>query len=348
MQPATARRAATGASPAPRPEEVLQQEAHDLGACRHVVAAASGGCFGTRDRERDERGCQQHGAPAFRRLELFRPSVGKGHPSAARVAGPSALTRSGPWGKKKKRRRTNRQPSPRPSTTTCAPRSRGSSATAAGGRDAMARYGVASDKAFGVSMANIQVLARHLGRSHELAAALWATDRYEARMLTAFVDEPERVTGAQMDRWCRDFDNWAIVDTLCFHLFDRTPRGVVEVEPWSAETRRVRQARGLRAPAGPSRCTTRPRATRRSSADCALIEKAAERRTQLREEGREHGAAARSAGAAPRSTRLRVARAAAGRIARRHARAGSARARCGSSRVRGSRESLQNGPAANV
>ncbi len=42
------------------------------------------------------------------------------------------------------------------------------------------------------------------------AAALWATGVYEARMLTAFVEEPGRVTPAQMDRWCRDFDNWAI------------------------------------------------------------------------------------------------------------------------------------------
>ena len=55
-------------------------------------------------------------------------------------------------------------------------------------------------------------------------------------MLTAFVDEPERVTGAQMDRWCRDFDNWAIVDTLCFHLFDRTAAAWSKVEPWSAKS----------------------------------------------------------------------------------------------------------------
>ena len=26
----------------------------------------------------------------------------------------------------------------------------------------------------------------------------------------AFLDEPDRVTAAQMDRWCRDFDNWGI------------------------------------------------------------------------------------------------------------------------------------------
>jgi 3-methyladenine DNA glycosylase AlkD len=46
---------------------------------------------------------------------------------------------------------------------------------------------------FGVSMANMQALARRLGRSHELAAALWDTGWNEARMLTSFVDEPSVV-----------------------------------------------------------------------------------------------------------------------------------------------------------
>ena len=54
-------------------------------------------------------------------------------------------------------------------------------------RDGMARYNVPSDKAFGVSMKNSQLLAKQLGRDHALAAALWETGWYEARMLTAFV-----------------------------------------------------------------------------------------------------------------------------------------------------------------
>jgi 3-methyladenine DNA glycosylase AlkD len=45
--------------------------------------------------------------------------------------------------------------------------------------------------------------------------------------------EPERVTPALMDRWCRDFDNWAICDTLCFHLFDRVPHAFAKVEEWA-------------------------------------------------------------------------------------------------------------------
>jgi len=80
-------------------------------------------------------------------------------------------------------------------------------------RQNLARFGITATKAFGVSMANIQVLAKRLGRNHELAAALWDTGWYEARLLTAFVDDPARVTP----------DNWGICDTLCFKLFDRTP-----------------------------------------------------------------------------------------------------------------------------
>jgi 3-methyladenine DNA glycosylase AlkD len=102
-------------------------------------------------------------------------------------------------------------------------------------RDGMARYAVPADKALGVSMANMKVLGKKLGRSHELAAALWATDVYEARMVASFVDEPARVTSAQMDRWCSDFDNWAIVDTICFHLFDRVPHRWAKVEQWSGK-----------------------------------------------------------------------------------------------------------------
>jgi 3-methyladenine DNA glycosylase AlkD len=99
-------------------------------------------------------------------------------------------------------------------------------------RDNLARFGIAATNPLGVSMSNIQSLAKRLGKSHELAAALWDTNVYEARMLASFVDEPERVTAAQMDRWCRDFDNWGICDTLCFKLFDQTPHAWAKVAQW--------------------------------------------------------------------------------------------------------------------
>ncbi|MEP6540536.1 MAG: DNA alkylation repair protein, partial [Bryobacteraceae bacterium] len=97
----------------------------------------------------------------------------------------------------------------------------------------LTRFGITTSKAYGVSVSNIQALAKIIGRDHKLAAELWDTGWYEARMLTSFIDEPALVTPEQMDRWCREFDNWGICDTLCFHLFDRTPHAWEKVDQWS-------------------------------------------------------------------------------------------------------------------
>lgn len=100
-------------------------------------------------------------------------------------------------------------------------------------RDGMARFAIPSDNAFGIPVGTLRKEAKRLGRDHDLAAALWKSGWYEARMLAAFTDEPDRITPAQMDRWCRDFDNWAICDTVCFHLFDRAPHAWAKVNAWS-------------------------------------------------------------------------------------------------------------------
>ena len=99
--------------------------------------------------------------------------------------------------------------------------------------EGMARYALPSDNALGVSVKDIQALAKRLGKSHELAAGLWETGVYEARLLAAYVDDPASVTPAQMDRWSREFDNWGVCDTICFVLFDRTPHAWRKVEQWS-------------------------------------------------------------------------------------------------------------------
>ena len=100
-------------------------------------------------------------------------------------------------------------------------------------RDGMTRYAIPNDKALGVLMGDIQKLGKLLGRDHALALELWKTDVYEARMLCAYVDEPARVTSAQMDAQARDFDNWAICDTLCFALWVRTPHAFAKIRKWA-------------------------------------------------------------------------------------------------------------------
>ena len=94
------------------------------------------------------------------------------------------------------------------------------------------RYGLPSDNAYGISVGALQKYAKTIGTDHELALKLWKSGSLDARILASFLGDPERLTLAQMNAWCRDFDNWGTTDTACFKLFDRTPLAWKVVPKW--------------------------------------------------------------------------------------------------------------------
>jgi 3-methyladenine DNA glycosylase AlkD len=101
-------------------------------------------------------------------------------------------------------------------------------------RDGMSRFGISTaDKVLGVSMTDMKAIAKRTGKNHTLSGALWSSEIYDARMLACLIDEPDKVTPSQMDRWAKDFDNWATCDTACFHLFDKTPHAYAKVAQWA-------------------------------------------------------------------------------------------------------------------
>ena len=100
-------------------------------------------------------------------------------------------------------------------------------------RAGMSRYGINVTHALGVSLYDLRPMAKRLGRDHDLALALWATGIHEARILASLVDDPERVTEAQMDAWVAEFDSWDVCDQVTSNLFDRTPWAYDKVREWS-------------------------------------------------------------------------------------------------------------------
>ncbi len=98
--------------------------------------------------------------------------------------------------------------------------------------ESMARYGIPSKGAVGISVGELQKFAKLVGKDHKLAAELWATGIYEARLLATLIDDPQQVTVAQMNRWAADFDSWAVCDSACFWLFDRSPLAWGRVVQW--------------------------------------------------------------------------------------------------------------------
>ena len=98
----------------------------------------------------------------------------------------------------------------------------------------MARFGIHTTTAFGVSAPQLRDLARKIGKNHEIAVQLWKTGIHEARILAGMVDDYTRVTQDQMEEWARNFDSWDIVDGSGGNLFDKTPFAVRKAHEWSA------------------------------------------------------------------------------------------------------------------
>jgi 3-methyladenine DNA glycosylase AlkD len=109
--------------------------------------------------------------------------------------------------------------------------------------EGMARYGINTGRALGVPMPVLRRLARETGKSHKLAAQLWASGIHEARILATLVDELSLVTPRQLDRWARDFDSWDVCDQACQNLFRFTPFAFGAAAKWArAKPEFVRRA----------------------------------------------------------------------------------------------------------
>jgi 3-methyladenine DNA glycosylase AlkD len=100
--------------------------------------------------------------------------------------------------------------------------------------DMAARYGIVTKaKVYGTPVGTLRAMAKQIGPNHALAQQLWASGVHDARMLATMVGEVDKVTPAEMDRWAKDFDNWGIVDTACFHYWDRSPHAVKQIEKFA-------------------------------------------------------------------------------------------------------------------
>jgi 3-methyladenine DNA glycosylase AlkD len=100
--------------------------------------------------------------------------------------------------------------------------------------EGMARFGISSNKTFGVSIPELRRIAKEAGKNHSLALDLWKSGYHEARILASLIDDPEKVTQGQMDKWAGNFDSWDVCDQCCSNLFDKTPYAYDKIKEWSS------------------------------------------------------------------------------------------------------------------
>lgn len=97
----------------------------------------------------------------------------------------------------------------------------------------MARYGIRPKKVLGVRIPTLRKLAKEIGTDHRLALSLFSSGVHEARILASMIDDPDRVTETQMERWARAFDSWDVCDQCCLNLFRRVPFAREKILAWS-------------------------------------------------------------------------------------------------------------------
>jgi len=87
----------------------------------------------------------------------------------------------------------------------------------------MKLLGVNTDQAIGVRMPKLKLLAKNIGKDHEMALNLWELGHHEGRILAGLVEEPDKMERSQADRWVSELQSWDEVDQLCGYLFQKVP-----------------------------------------------------------------------------------------------------------------------------
>ncbi len=100
-------------------------------------------------------------------------------------------------------------------------------------REGMAKYGINTGYALGVSIPNLRKTAKEIGKKHILALSLWKTKIHEARILASMIDSLDSVSEEQMDFWVKDFDSWDLCDQCCNNLFGKSKFAFKKAVEWS-------------------------------------------------------------------------------------------------------------------
>ncbi len=99
----------------------------------------------------------------------------------------------------------------------------------------MARFGINPHNTLGIAIPALRKIAKAAGRDQRLSLKLWESGIHEARLLAAFVGDPQQVSEKQMECWARDFDSWGVCDQVCMNLFDKTPYAYKKAVEWGQE-----------------------------------------------------------------------------------------------------------------
>jgi 3-methyladenine DNA glycosylase AlkD len=97
------------------------------------------------------------------------------------------------------------------------------------------RHGV-GENMYGVSFADLRLLAKQIKIDQDLAVQLWGTGNHDAQVLATLIADPARFDAKTLDAWSKDLENYVITDQFA---------GLVaHTSYWQKKAEKWRRARG--------------------------------------------------------------------------------------------------------
>lgn len=111
--------------------------------------------------------------------------------------------------------------------------------------DSMRESGIIYKVNYGVTIPELQQIAQPYKGDHDLAIRLFEEDIRECKIIASMIDDPEKVTGDQIDNWSEEFNNHEIIEQLCINLFWKSDFALPRSYEWCLEEDELFKKAGL-------------------------------------------------------------------------------------------------------
>jgi len=111
--------------------------------------------------------------------------------------------------------------------------------------ESMQESGIIYKVNYGVTIPELQQIAKPYKGDHDLAIRLFDEDIRECKIIASMIDDPSKVNGDQVDNWSDEFVNIEIVDQVCSNLFWKSDFALPRSYEWCLSDDNLLQKAGL-------------------------------------------------------------------------------------------------------
>ena len=95
------------------------------------------------------------------------------------------------------------------------------------------RFGLQTkDTYYGVKVTKLREFAKKIKKDHALSLALWQTGVHDAKLLATMIEDPKKVTEAQIDEQLSMIYSMDVMNSFCSHVVGLTPWQETKMANW--------------------------------------------------------------------------------------------------------------------